>query len=167
MPFAGLFFRGFGAVGVRTKTSFKPGQCGNPNGARNRGKSKPNVLTVEERLALLTEFEGFTPLKFLMSVYVDERNELEVRISAAKHCLPYLHKKMPVQVEWNDPAAVAASLPAINIKFLSGKEIAEARARGIDLPEKRGPGNPALKDDPRALLKQRKDRNSDTGTTTG
>ena len=41
---------------------------------------------------------GLTPLEYLVRIYRDEDMPTDVRIDAAKAALPYVHRRMPMEV---------------------------------------------------------------------
>jgi len=42
--------------------------------------------------------DGLTPLEYLVSIYRDPNMPTETRIDAAKSALPYVHRRMPMEV---------------------------------------------------------------------
>lgn len=93
---------------------FRPGKSGNPKGRAptlKPGQPTPpslapkiSMLSIQERKDLVDR-AGLTPAQFLMSVMVDEKWDMGDRIESAKSLLPYFHRKMPVQVDMNNPMA--------------------------------------------------------------
>lgn len=81
---------------------FKKGQSGNPAGRKPGQVTAYSALTMKERLALVHRY-GTQPLHFLMSVMVDDSENLDRRIDSAKALLPYMHRKMPTLVEVATP----------------------------------------------------------------
>lgn len=68
---------------------------------------------------------GMTPLEFLVSVYRNEDLPMNERIDAAKAAAPYVHKRMPVQLE----AKIDVTADDLVRRIQEGKE----RARVIDV----------------------------------
>lgn len=71
----------------------------------------------ELRASILTEIKlrnKKTPLEFLLEVMWNPRRTLEIRIEAAKAAAPYVHKKMPVdlQIDVNDIRPIPPFLPS-------------------------------------------------------
>lgn len=77
---------------------------------RNTAKVRPGVATVGKnlRLAVVDPKTGdivvshemrLTPLAYLESVYANENEQTEIRVRAATAAAPFVHKKMPMQIE--------------------------------------------------------------------
>jgi hypothetical protein len=110
------------------------------NGGKGRPKGRPNGikhLTMEERKALAAQYDGLTPLGFLMSVMRYEGNPPNVRFAAAKELMPYLHRKMPTAAEHTflgpdgQPVVnpVGTGIPTLNIIFSDeGPKVAQDKA---------------------------------------
>ncbi len=75
-------------------TRLKPGQ----NSGKARAPTPRYVLTNAERQQMAKE-AGLTPLEFLVSMMLDEREKLYVRYDAAKAAAPYFHRKMPIGID--------------------------------------------------------------------
>jgi hypothetical protein len=69
-------------------------RAGRPKGTENKVKR----LTNDERIALV-KHGNLTPLVFLQSVVMDEKESVEMRRRAASDVAPYLHRKKPVAIE--------------------------------------------------------------------
>lgn len=68
--------------------------------ARTRGAK--GKKTEANRQSILQEIEARgkkTPLEFLLQVMWNRKRPLETRIDAAKAAAPYVHRKMPLEVE--------------------------------------------------------------------
>jgi hypothetical protein len=92
----------------------RPGP-GRPKGSRSR-------MTMAQREACAKT--GVTPLEFLLSIMRDPAQPLTDRITAAHHCLPYLHAKLATRVEVSGPDD-----GPIDLRALSDAEL-EAIAQG-------------------------------------
>lgn len=69
---------------------------GRPVGSKNR-------LTVLKEEALLSVLAGKNnPLDFLLTLMSDETAPMVLRVDAAKAAAPYVHKRMPIQIENSD-----------------------------------------------------------------
>lgn len=93
---------------MENATSFKRGRSGNPSGGRKDGQKRLNrstLLTVEQRREL-AQRAGITPLQFLMSVMLDDNEEMSLRLEAAKTAAPYFHRKQPVDVHASHSGSV-------------------------------------------------------------
>jgi hypothetical protein len=80
-------------------------KVGRPKGSR-RGQHAARILkgvTEQslERIAKLFEEhpEMVTPLEFFIGVYTDETLDTKTRMFAAERALPYIHSRLPEQVE--------------------------------------------------------------------
>ena len=81
----------------RNGGKFAPGNKASPG--RPRGsKNRLTLMTLEERARLADE-AGCTPLQFLISVYLDPSNDMDLRLRAARDAAPYLHRRLPQVVE--------------------------------------------------------------------
>lgn len=56
-------------------------------------------MALAEERAKLADEAGCTPLQFLVSVYLDADQEMELRQRAAKDAAPYFHRRLPQVVE--------------------------------------------------------------------
>lgn len=57
-----------------------------------RQKGTPNKATVAKALEIAST--GLTPLDYMVSVYRDARQKLEIRLDAAKAAAPYVHPRL-------------------------------------------------------------------------
>lgn len=73
------------------------GRTGNPNGRKAGSKNRKTMIS-DAILAELIKHRK-TPLEFLLTVMTNSRVALGYRLDAAKAAAPYVHKKMPVQIE--------------------------------------------------------------------
>jgi hypothetical protein len=115
---------------------FQKGQSGNPKGRPKGMRTKAMQLTNQERLQLIVEHGDVTPLKFLMSVMVDEKEYKDVRVDAAKAAAPYFHRKMPIAIEGGDgpPVKTSSSMVIRKLDALTADE----RKAALALFEKLG-----------------------------
>lgn len=125
-----------GAVGrAPTKTSFKPGKSGNPNGRPPNSPNK-NINSDVRKLRTLISTSGMTPLEFLTFAYRNQLFDkyvekladdgrtvvyepdpkakqidvpLQLRVTCAQGAAPYVHKKMPVGIEVKEKNAAVIS----------------------------------------------------------
>ena len=91
-------------------------------GAGRKPGSISKKAAAQEVLAIET---GMTPLEFLMSIYRDIQQDIKIRVEAAKAAAPYVHKKMPMQLE----AKIDVTADDLVRRIQEGKE----RARVIDV----------------------------------
>lgn len=76
---------------VRTRRGRPPGYPktgGRKKGTPNKVKNKNSI----ERDALTLAGEGETPLAFMLRMMRDEKQTIDVRLSAAKAAAPYCHR---------------------------------------------------------------------------
>lgn len=80
--------------------SFPKGKSGNPNG-RAKG-SKNRVTRLKEKVLndILSQYK--TPLEFLLGSMCSEHVPFASRLDCAKAAAPYVHKRMPIQLENSD-----------------------------------------------------------------
>jgi hypothetical protein len=64
-----------------------------------RPKGSPNVPKLQAITKRIEALGMDTALGLLLSVMVNEKNEMIMRMDAAKSLLPYMHKKQPVATE--------------------------------------------------------------------
>jgi hypothetical protein len=82
----------------RNSGQFGPGNNANPKG-RPKGSPSRLTLALAEERAKIADEAGCTPLQFLVSVYLDAEQDMELRERAAKDAAVYFHRKMPAVVE--------------------------------------------------------------------
>jgi hypothetical protein len=82
--------------------AFKKGQVANPKGRPRGAKNKRTVAT--EVLTRLAVKGKKTPLEFMLALVANEKADLFLRMEAAKAALPYCHKKMPTDVNVENPS---------------------------------------------------------------
>lgn len=70
-----------------------------------------------------TKQHGVTPVEFLTLVYRNQLQPIEVRISAARSLLDYIHRKMPAKIEVD-----ASLLDSLDLSKLSDEDIAQFTA---------------------------------------
>lgn len=100
---------------------FTPGVSGNPSG-KPRGTGKHQVAarlrtereSVNGRLAIIAKAGGLTPLQFLQSIYMDDQEEMGYRLTAATQALPYLHRRLPAELEITAHAGRALDYSQMN-----------------------------------------------------
>lgn len=82
--------------------AFKKGQVANPRGRPKGARNKRSVAA--EALTKLAVKGKKTPLEFLLALLTNEKADLGLRMEAAKAALPYCHKKMPTDVNVENPS---------------------------------------------------------------
>lgn len=103
-----------------SKSRKHPGR-GRPKGST--GKQRKSKVPISQLCEAL--FNDDTPLDFLLSAMKDKRLALVVRISAAGHALPYMHRKKPVAVEFDDRREMTKE----EVRAETGRILSEIRAR--------------------------------------
>lgn len=73
------------------------GKSGNPKGRTPGSKNRKSLISE----AILTKMikDKKTPLEFLLGVMESTKMPIPFRLDAAKAAAPYVHKKMPVNLE--------------------------------------------------------------------
>jgi hypothetical protein len=115
-------------MGAQNQHSFKPGEAPhNPEG--KQGRKRLSILTIEQRREL-AKGAGITPMQFLMSVMVDDEEDMEFRIEAAKTAAPYFHRKKPVGIDdgHGGPVGGGVTLDLAALAKLSDEDLAAAIA---------------------------------------
>jgi len=77
-------------------------------GAKNKYAAK-----LEKLLEAHQTVEGETPLQFLVTVYQNRNNKLDLRVEAAKAAAVYVHRKMPVAIEHSGEVAMPMSVTIV------------------------------------------------------
>lgn len=76
--------------------------AGRTKGSRNKTTlAREQLLSCADVQKRITDGSFVSPLAFLIDIYMDNDQELDVRIDCANKALPYLHKKMPVETNTN------------------------------------------------------------------
>lgn len=84
-------------------------------------KKVVSILTNAQRKMLAEELGGITPLQILLSIALDEQEDMENRFKACTILMPYMHKKMPVATETLGP-----TITVMNMNFRDVKDISDA-----------------------------------------
>jgi hypothetical protein len=81
------------------------GKVGRPKGS-GRGQHAARILkgVTEQSLTRIAElFDNnpnmLTPLEFFIGIYTDNTLDHKTRMAAAERCMPYVHSRLPEQVE--------------------------------------------------------------------
>ena len=81
-----------------------------------RSKGSKGFKTEKHRVSVLEEIRARrkkTPLEFLLRVMWNRRRPLDARIEAAKAAAPYVHRKMPLELEHSgEIEIIPPSLPS-------------------------------------------------------
>lgn len=83
-------------VGAPPANQFKKGQVANPAGRPKGARNKETVM-LETAAAMAKRFK-ITPLEYMLMVINNEKASMTLRLDAAKAAAPYMHKKMPTEL---------------------------------------------------------------------
>lgn len=97
----------------------------NPTGRPVGSKSKANKLRDKALARILAGKKN--PLDFLLTVMNDAESPIGTRIDCAKAAAPYVHKKMPIQIE-NSDAGPFRVLDPTKLSGMTEAELMNLRA---------------------------------------
>ena len=92
---------------------------GRPKGSKNKATVQRERILGDFDVKKMMEDPNFTsPLAYLIGIYSDVNNDIPMRIDAAKHCLPYMHKKQPTAATMD----INTSDKSININLVGNNK---------------------------------------------
>ena len=84
-----------------------------------QGRRKGSLNRKTKAIAVALAETGLTPLEYLCSVFQDEKNELGIRVDAAKSAAPYIHPRLSAVTmsgDKNNPLEMVAKIVVVPVQ---------------------------------------------------